>query len=693
MSNKPLYFAKELSWLSFNERVLQEAADARNPIVERVHFLGIFSNNQDEFFKVRVADVRRAVREEEQSGKIGAAAKLLAHIQDKVMVLSAKFDAIYEDVLKQLEHKKVFFISEEKLSDKQSKWLDKNFRDRILQHVVPIWVTDTIRLDQLLNDDVSYLAVQLKKGKLRRYAILDIPERVPRFINVPPDRGHARNYFMVMDEVIRHCLDQIFKPFVDYDSIAAWSMKFSRDSEYELYDDIDLSMVEKLSLGMKQRLSGEPVRLSYDKTMPSEMVSLLRERLGIENIDSVIPGGRYRNFRDFISFRNPGNKWLENQPLPALRSNVFEAHRNVFEALKQGDVLLFYPYHRFSYFTEFVRQSAFDPAVRDIKINIYRVAANSRVIESLIDAARNGKKVTVNVELRARFDEEHNLEMTEKLASAGIRVTLGIPGLKVHSKLCVVTREEVEGDRLYGVLATGNFNESTARIYTDFALFTANQEICADAASVFQFIDASYRHPRLKHLWVSPLNTRSEIERLIHREMGHARATGKGKISIKVNNLVDEHLTDLLYQASQAGVEIRLIVRGMCSVRPGIKGVSDRIHITSIVDRFLEHTRLFIFHNQGDPQVFISSADWMTRNLDERVEVSCPILDPAIKKMLLDVMNIQLADNQKARIIDADQKNTYVPRGNRRKVRSQQEIHKYLSRLEASLAGPQTSDT
>ena len=464
MNTKKLYFAKEMSWLAFNERVLQEAADPRNPIVERVHFLGIFSNNQDEFFKVRVAGVRRAAKQEELQGQPGEAGKLLGQIHDRIMQLSAKFDAIYEDVLKQLEHKKVFFISEEKLSDKQSKWLDKHFRDHILQHVVPIWITDTIRLDKLLNDDVSYLAVQLRKGKLRRYAILDIPERVPRFINIPPDRGHARNYFMVMDEVIRHCLDQIFKPFVDYDSVAAWSMKFSRDSEYELYDDVDLSLVEKLSLGMKQRLSGEPVRLSYDKTMPSDLVSILRERLGIENIDSVIPGGRYRNFRDFIRFRNPGNKWLENQPLPALRNRIFDNHRNVFEALDERDVLLTYPYYRFSYFTEFVRQSAFDPAVREIRINIYRVASNSRVIESLIDAARNGKKVTVNIELRARFDEEHNLEMTEKLTSADIKVTLGIPGLKVHSKLCVVTREGPQGTKLYGVIGTGNFNESTARV-------------------------------------------------------------------------------------------------------------------------------------------------------------------------------------------------------------------------------------
>src|SRR5690606_5446336 len=323
------------------------------------------------------------------------------------------------------------------LSEKQGKWLDDHFREHILQHMVPIWIRENTALDRHLNDETSYLAVQIKKGKTRQYAILDIPESVPRFINVPPDRGHSRNYFMMVDEVIRHCLNQIFHPFLDYDSVKAWSMKFSRDSEYEIYDDLEMSFVEKLTLGMKQRLTGEPVRLSYDKTMPSEMVSLLCERLGIENVDSVIPGGRYRNFRDFIRFKNPGGKWLEHKPLPPLRCSQFDSHRNVFEALDQGDVLLYYPYDRFSYFSDFVRQAAFDPAVTEIKINVYRVASNSRIVDSLIDAARNGKNVNVNIELRARFDEEHNLELTEKLTDADIKVTLGIPSLKVHSKLCV----------------------------------------------------------------------------------------------------------------------------------------------------------------------------------------------------------------------------------------------------------------
>ncbi|MAT51299.1 MAG: polyphosphate kinase 1 [Porticoccaceae bacterium] len=682
MTTNAPYFAKELSWLSFNERVLQEAADRRNPVVERMHFLGIFSNNQDEFFKVRVADVRRTVKQEELEGRVGEASRLLSEIQDKIVHLSTMFDTIYQDVLKELENKKVYFIPEERLSEKQSHWLDKHFRDHILPHVVPIWVSDSIRLDKLLDDDVSYLAVQLKKGKQRRYAILDIPERVSRFINIPPDRGHARNYYMVMDEVIRHCLDQIFDPFVEYDSVQAWSMKFSRDSEYELYDDVEMSLVEQLTRGMKQRLTAEPVRLSYDRTMPSEMVSLIRERLGIENVDSVIPGGRYRNFRDFIGFRNPSKKWLENPPLPALRSQAFDRHRNVFEALDAGDILLYYPYYRFNYFTEFVRQASFDPAIKEIKINIYRVAANSRVIESLIDAARNGKRVNVNIELRARFDEEHNLELTEKLADAGIKVTLGIPGLKVHSKLCVVTREVNGVSKRYAVLGTGNFNESTARVYTDLALFTAHQELCDEAQSVFQFIETSYRHPRLRHLLVSPLNTRSEIERLIRREISHAKAGNKGLIKIKLNNLVDRDIVNLLYEASQAGVQVRMIVRGMCSLVPGIKGVSDNISVISIVDRYLEHTRVLVFDNLGDPDVYISSADWMARNLDERVEVSCPVYDPDIKKLIVETLNIQLSDNQKARIINAKQDNPYVRRGNRRKVRSQEAVYQYLVNLE-----------
>jgi polyphosphate kinase len=670
--------AKELSWLSFNERVLQEAADTNNPIIERVRFLGIFSSNQDEFFKVRVADVRRRSMENLSAEEDTEIRRLLGKIQQKVVSLSRQFDQIYAEVVAELQIKKIFFIESTDLSEKQSRWLNVYFEEKILRHIVPIWVTNEIKLDQHLDAEVTYLVVEIKSGKDTQYAIIDVPSRIQRFINIPPDRGYARNYFMVADEVIRYCLDQIFRPFLDYDSLDAWSMKFSRDSEFKMDDDLDTSIIEKLAEGVKSRKTAEPMRLSYDKKMPSELVQLLCDKLSIEDLDSVIAGGRYRNFRDFIGFENPGRAHLEFHPLPAMRYPRFDKARNVFEAIDQGDILLCYPYHRFSYFTEFVRQAAADPDVIDIKVNIYRVASKSRVVESLIDAARNGKKVTVNVEIRARFDEEHNLEMTETLADSNVKVTLGIPGLKVHSKLCVVTRKSPEGPKQYAVIATGNFNENTAKIYTDFALFTAHPGLCSEADSVFRFLEESYKQPKLKHLWVSPINTREKIVEYINREIEIVRNGGKGKITAKLNNLVDAEISELLYTASRAGVEIKLIVRSMCELMAGVKNLSENIQITSIVDRFLEHTRVLVFHNQGEPDVFISSADWMTRNLDYRVEVTCPIYDPDIKSRLIDILEIQLSDNQKARIVDPQQTNNYVSRGNKRKLRSQEEIYKYL---------------
>ena len=676
--SKEHYFPMELSWLAFNERVLQEAADARNPVVERVRFLGIFSSNQDEYFKVRVAAVRRKIKLTKKRKDKEAARNLLAQIQRKIMQLSKQFDDVYSDVMEELNRRKIFFIRDQDLTSKQSDWLRTHFQDKILRHIVPIWVTDKVDLEEHLAADTPYFVAKIVKDGKAQIAVVDVPAVVPRFINVPPDRGHARNYFMLLDEVIRHNLDQIFAPFMDYDSVAVWSLKISRDSGYELESGVDQSLIEKMSAGMKQRLKAEPVRFSYDKQMPDDMVELLCDQLGIEDGDSVIPGGRYRNFKDFIRFRSPRLKRLEYAKMPAIRSRQFDEHRNLFEAIDDGDVLLHYPYHRFSHFTEFVRQAATDPLVEEIRINIYRVATRSRVIESLIDASHNGKRVIANIELRARFDEEHNLEMTELLSQSGIKVTLGIPGLKVHSKLCVVSRRKGKKLKRYAVIGTGNFNEKTAKIYTDYALFTCHKEICAEAESVFDFIERSYEHPKLKHLWVSPLNTRSNIEKLIQREVDHAQNGGKGLIKLKLNNLVDHKLTNLLYEASQAGVEIKLVVRGMCGLIPGQANVSDNIQCISIVDRFLEHSRLFVFDNMGEPDVFISSADWMTRNLDDRVEVSCPIYDESIKKMLIDILDIQIADNQKARVIDAKQTNTYVSRGNRRKVRSQERVYKYF---------------
>ena len=630
-----------------------------------------------------MADVRRKSLDLDAEEQHTELRQLMAKIQRKLVSLSRQFDAIYADVVAELAIKKIFFITEQELSEKQGRWLDQHFENKILRHIVPIWVTNDIQLDEHLDDEVTYLVVEIKRGKDVQRAIIDVPDRIPRFINVPPDRGHARNYFMVADEVIRHCLNQIFAPFIDYDSLDAWSMKFSRDSEYTLDDDLDMSIIEKLSEGVKSRKSAEPMRLSYDKKMPGELVDMLCYKLGIEDHDSIIAGGRYRNFRDFIGFKNPGRKQLEFTSRTPIRHKTFDQSRNIFEAIDKEDILLCYPYHRFSYFTEFVRQAAADPDVMEIKINIYRVASKSRVIESLIDAARNGKKVTVNVELRARFDEEHNLEMTEKLAESNVKVTLGISGLKVHSKLCVIRRKTQQGLKRYAVIATGNFNEKTAQLYTDFALFTAHKEVCKEANSVFRFIEKSYQPPKLKHLWLSPINTRERLIECIEDEINLSQSNkGEGRITAKLNNIVDSEITELLYKASQSGVKIELIVRSMCEIKPGLKNLSENIRITSIVDQYLEHTRILVFHNGGNKQVYISSADWMTRNLDHRVEVTCPIYDEKLKRQILHTLDLQLADNQKARLIDPLQTNGYAPRGNKRKLRSQEAIYNYLNRQE-----------
>ncbi len=682
MSTSQITYPKELSWLSFNERVLQEAADPRNPIIERIRFLGIFSNNQDEYFKVRVADLRRRSQQEEKRSGTHEARKLLNKVQSRVRKLSDEFDTIYASLEEELKKKKIFLLKESELSEKQSIWLKHRFNTKILRHIVPIQVSSQRRLEDSLQSEISYLIVQLQKAEKIDYYVIDLPESLPRFVNVPPDRGTARNYFMMMDEVIRHCLDEIFSGFFEYDSLNAWSMKFSRDSQYTLGEDHEQSLIKKLSEGMKQRMHGDPVRLTYDRTMPKAMRLMLQEQLGFEDLDTVIPGGRYRKVRDFIGFPNPIGPHLEFRKLPAVLSQRFQTKGNVFEAIDEGDILLHYPYHRFSHFTEFVRQAAFDPSVRAIQINIYRAAKNSRVAESLIDAARNGKFVSVNIELTARFDEQHNLQMTEKFVDAGIRVTFGIPGLKVHSKLCVVSKEIDGKERLYAVISTGNFNEKTAQIYTDFALFTSNQEICSEAREVFSFIDHSYRQPRLRHLMVSPINTREVISKAIHQEIINVQAGGTGLIRAKMNNLDDPQLIDDLCEASQAGVKIELLVRGMCTLKAGIEGISANIRIISIVDRFLEHSRVIHFYNNGFNNLFISSADWMTRNLDERVEVTTPIYDEQLKQQLLDTLDIQFKDNYKARIINATQNNPYVQRGNKRRIHSQELIYDLVTQHE-----------
>ncbi|MFM4807508.1 polyphosphate kinase 1 [Aeromonas hydrophila] len=686
MSTDKQYEDKELSWLSFNERVLQEAMDKTVPLIERVRFLGIFSSNQDEFFKVRVSDVKRRILINEVHGGDDEAKVLLRAIQQKVMALGEAFDNTYKELLIALARHNIFLVNEYQLSESIQQWLRVFFKEKVLRHIIPILLNKEVNPVKFLKDEYTYLAIEMKKnGQVIQYALVEVPtDDLPRFFQLPPEGTRRKKQIIILDNVIRFCLDEIFKGFFDYDEIAAYAVKLTRDAEYDLSDQLDLSLVDKMSDGLKQRLTAMPVRFVYEREMPAAMISFLKLKLQISSYDAIMPGGRYHNFKDFIGFPNVGRDYLENPKLPALDCRDFDGFVNAFDAITKQDILLYYPYHKFHHFTELVRQAAFDPAVSAIRINIYRVAKKSRIIHSLIDAANNGKKVTVVVELRARFDEAANIDWANILTDAGVKVVFGVPSLKIHSKLCLITRHEQGEAVRYAHIGTGNFNEKTAKIYTDFSLLTRHPDITAEVEGVFEYIEYPYRRYKFNHLLVSPINSRRQLYRLIDNELANAKADQPSGITLKINNLVDKDLINRLYAAGQAGVPIQMIIRGMCALRPGVPGLSDNIRVISIIDRFLEHPRVMVFHNKGNPQLYISSADWMSRNIDGRIEVGTPIYDERLKQRILDILELQLSDTCKARVIDADQKNEYVKRGNRRKIRSQVAIYDYLKRIESN---------
>lgn len=683
------YYPKELSWLAFNGRVLQEAADERNPPIERLRFLGIYSNNMDEFFRVRVADVkRRILLKKYQSEEQEDAEQLMQQIQKMVLDFGEQFNSIYLNIQLELRKHNIELIDNFKLTATQSDWVKDYFRTEVKKHISPMILSgEEVKLARNLADNTTYLMVEMTGNGKPEYAIVEVPTKeLSRFIELPlhlntrKKNGHYRRQILLLDDVIAHCLADLFAGFFEFDNIEAYSLKLTRDAEYNISESLDQSLLDKMSKGIRQRLKSEPVRLVHDAKMPEHMLKVLGKQLGTSSSDSLIPGGRYRNFKDFISFPNIGHASLENPSLQPLKSVDFEQHTTSFDAIRAADIMLYYPYHSFGYFTEWVRQASFDPKVTSIKMTMYRVAKHSRVIHSLLDAVRNGKKVTVVVELKARFDEENNINWARKMTDAGIQVVFGQTTLKIHSKICLITRNEKGSLVRYGHIGTGNFNEKTARIYTDMSLFTCHPEITAEIEQVFEFIEYSYRPFVFNHLIVSPTWSRPRLQQLIQREIDFAVSGRKAEIFLKVNNLVDNDIVDLLYKASQAGVKIRMIIRGMCSLIPGIPGKSHNIKVISVLDRFLEHARVYVFHNGGETDLYISSADWMTRNIDQRVEVGVPIYDARIKQQILATLDIQWRDNMKARIIDTQQTNQYVKRGNKRSIRSQQQIYDYLAK-------------
>jgi polyphosphate kinase len=676
--DEDLFIARELSWLSFNARVLQEAADTSVPVIQRLRYLGIFSNNLDEFFRVRVAEVRRlvflAASHEKQKYS-----NLLEAIQRQVVRLQKEFDQTYAALLPALRKYDIYLVNEAQLDQGQGAFVQRYFSEMVLPELEPILLLNQRQVHNLTDESI-YLAVDIRSGQEKHYALVEVPtDRLPRFVEIPRKKGKKGKVFIVLDNIIRYCLPQVFRGVLKISRASAYTIKFSRDAELELHTDITESLIEKMATSLKQRRKAEAVRFVYDAAMPDHLLEYLGKHFNIGRYDSMIAGGRYHNSKDFIGFPNVGQKQLEFKPLPQIRIPRLDAEGSIFKHIRDRDVLLYFPYHPFEYITDLLKTAALDPDVTYVKICLYRVAQNSRICDALINAVQNGKRVLAVVELQARFDEAANIDWAERLTDNGIEVLFGVPGLKVHSKLLLIERKEEGGSKFYSHIGTGNFNEKTSRLYTDFSLLTYDQDIGKDVYNVFDFLRYNYRRPNYTHLLVSPHTSRSGLVDLIDREIANARDGYRASMTLKCNNLVDVDIAKKLYEASDAGVEVRLIVRGMCSLLPAIKGVSDNIRAISIVDRFLEHPRLYVFYNRGKPLYYIGSADLMTRNLDYRVEALCPILDSQAQKMLQEVLDEQWHDNVKARILDADQTNKRVEASKTVKIRSQESIYRYLS--------------
>ncbi|MEL7270137.1 MAG: polyphosphate kinase 1 [Bacteroidota bacterium] len=683
------YVNREISWLHFNSRVLQESADKRVPLIDRLRFLGIFSNNLDEFFKVRYATVKRIVDAGKKGKSVlgGEKAKdLLEEITKIVIQQQAKSQEILNKIEDELKEENIFILTENELDDEQQEFVREYFFKKVNQELMTIILNDLTEFP-LLKDTAAYLAVKMVMRKdqgtpidigKNRYALIEIPRGIDRFI-VLPKKGD-KNYIIILDDLIRLCLDSIFTMF-EYKSISAHMIKITRDAELDIDNDLTTSFIEKISSSVEGRKISDPVRFVYDKTIDKDTLQFLKEKMNIIDTDSVIPGGRYHNRRDYMGFPSLGRTDLMYQKIEPLPVKGFSMEGSLLEKIAQKDYLIYTPYHTFAYLTKFLREAALDPLVRTIKITIYRLANDSQIASALINAVKNGKKVTVQIELQARFDEQANIEYANLLKEEGVDLIFGVPGLKVHSKICLVEREEREGIKRYGFISTGNFNESTAKIYTDYTLFTAHEGILKEMGKVFEFFETNYKVSKYKHLVVSPHYTKSTFNKLIENEISNAEAGLEAYIKIKMNSLTSYKMVDKLYEASRAGVKVQLIIRGVCCLIPGVEGMSENIEAISVVDKFLEHPRLFIFGNGGDPHCYISSADWMTRNLDFRVEVGCPIYDDDIKQELLDTFDISWRDNLKARIFSEKQDNAYRQRGiNEAELRSQFELYYYYQR-------------
>ncbi len=680
-----LFEDREISWLKFNERVLQEAENPDTPLMERLKFLAIFSSNLDEFFRVRVAQIRKIQRvngKKPISEYQSSPDDILSEIQRTVVTLQDRFTEIYErDILIQLAKKQIFLINETNLDEEKHNLIKKYFTSTVLAQLFPV-VIDDLKNVPHLRDRSIYLAVRMSSSSQKiepKHALIEIPSSVlSRFYVLPKIDNNT--YIIILEDIIRANLKRIFSIF-DFDHYESYIIKLTRDAEFIIDSDetdYSISFLEKIQKSLKQRSKGSPTRFVYDERMPKPMLELLANKLELKHVN-LIPGGRYHNFKDFMDFPKVGTTQDYFETMPPQPVLELDMAKSLFDVVSKKDIVLNHPFQSFDYLIRFLRDAAIDPNVSTIRITLYRVAKQSNVVNALINAVKNGKKVIVLMELQARFDEESNIYWTTKLQEAGAQVHFGKQGQKVHCKICLITRKENGVTMKYAHLSTGNYNGVTSRTYSDLALFTKDYRLTQEVEQLCDSLFINTKSGYYKHLLVAPEFMKKQFLDLIDNEIQNIKRGKQAFIIGKMNSLVDIDIIKKLYDASRAGVEIKLIIRGICCLVPGVKGLSENITVTSIIDRYLEHTRIYIFGNMGDTKIYLSSADWMTRNLQMRIEVAFPIYDENAKKMILDIINIQLSDNTKARLISIENTNKYVSNENQKRIRAQYDTYEYLA--------------
>ncbi len=667
---KKAYVERDVSWMYFNHRILQEAEKEFVPLLERLSFLGIYSNNLDEFFRVRVASLNRMLERKLDKDTEQQIKKSLKTINKLNESYSKEYTEAVDRVFEELETHKIRLVTEACLNDEQKDFLSQFFYDKLNGSVNPIWLSEIEDLT-VLEDNRIYLIVEKceKKDNKKKYAIVKVPDRIyGRWVKIPSSDGFDN--IMYLDDVIRYCLPLVFLGFKE-STYRAYSFKFTKDAEMEMDNDADFGTMEKIALGVNSRKKGDAVRVIYDHEMPREMQRKLRDRLNTKELDASLAGGRYQNHKDLMSFPDCGHKDLKYDKWTPIMKPEFVSNESILDQIRQKDRFIHVPYHSFNGYIRVLREAAIKPEVKAIKTTLYRLAKDSKVVKALITAARNGKKVTAVVELLARFDEESNIKWSKRMQEEGVNVIFGVEGLKIHSKLLYI--ESKKGN--IACIGTGNFHEGNAKIYTDYLMMTARPKIVNEVAKVFDFIDRPFSPFRFSELLVSPNSMKSRILRMLDTEIRNAGEGKEAWVKIKINHITDTDMVTKLYQASKAGVKIDIVIRGNCSLVPGLKGLSENIRCVGIIDRYLEHSRILIFANGGKPRFFIGSADWMPRNLLNRIEVLTPVYDEEMQADLMRTISYGMRDSTNGRLIDGKGTDDFV---NGEPFRSQEELYKEL---------------